>query len=86
MAYKNIMVHLSAVSDNSASLAVAANLAECFSAHVIGVATFELVPSAYFAAGEYAAKLIAESREMLHKNLDALEAKFRDALKGFSEL
>ena len=84
MAYKNIMVHLSAVSDNSASLAVAANLAECVSAHVIGVATFELVPSAYFAAGEYAAKLIAESREMLHKNLDALEAKFRDALKGCS--
>jgi len=82
MAYKTVMVSLALGQQNDARLEVAAQLAERFSARVIGVAAAEFSPPLYFTEGEPAQRLIDQGWAAIKSRLKDLEGEFRAAMQN----
>lgn len=81
MEYKTVMVGLALDRPNDACLRVAGDIAERFGARIVGVAASDLRPPMYFAAGEFAQKLLDEEAAAIQKRLSELEAEFRSAVE-----
>jgi len=81
MTYKTLMVHLDLLGDNEGLLKVTGDLAERFKANVIGIAACQPLPPVY-EEGLMTAEIITEDRAEISKELAAVEAQFRTALKG----
>ena len=82
MTYKTVMVSLALGQANGARLEVAAQLAERFSARVIGVAAAEFSPPLYFTEGEPAQRLIDQGWAAVKSRLRDLEGEFRAAMQN----
>lgn len=82
MTYKTVMVSLALGQANGARLEVAAQLAERFSARVIGVAAAEFSPPLYFTEGEPAQRLIDQGWAAVKSRLKDLEGEFRAAMQN----
>ena len=82
MAYKTVMVSLALGQQNDARLEAAAQLAERFSARVIGVAAAEFSPPLYFTEGEPAQRLIDQGWAAIKSRLKDLEGEFRAAMQN----
>ena len=82
MTYKTVMVSLALGQANDARLEVAAQLAERFSARVIGVAAAEFSPPLYFTEGEPAQRLIDQGWAAIKSRLKDLEGEFHAAMQN----
>jgi len=81
MDYKTVMVGLAPDRPNDACLRVAGDIAERFGARIIGVAASDLRPPMYFAAGDFAQKLLDEGAAAIERRLSELEAEFRASVE-----
>jgi nucleotide-binding universal stress UspA family protein len=81
MDYKTVMVGLALDRPNDACLRVAGDLAERFGARIIGVAASNIRPPMYFAAGDFAQKLLDDEVAAIERRLSELEAEFRAAVE-----
>ena len=81
MDYKTVMVGLALDRPNDACLRVAGDLAERFGARIIGVAASDIRPPMYFAAGDFAQKLLDDQVAAIERRLSELEAEFRAAVE-----
>ena len=82
MTYETVMVSLALGQANDARLEVAAQLAERFSARVIGVAAAEFSPPLYFTEGEPAQRLIDQGWAAIKSRLKDLEGEFHAAMQN----
>jgi nucleotide-binding universal stress UspA family protein len=81
MTYRNLMVRLQLNGDNRGVLQIAAELAERFSANVIGIAACQ--PIQFIAnEGFHTPEVIMQDREEIIRELRAAETEFRNALSG----
>jgi nucleotide-binding universal stress UspA family protein len=80
MTYATLMVHLDHEHTNDARIEITAELAEKFDARVIGVTACDLTPSAYYAKGVQAAKLVEDARVSLRETMAGMERRFRETL------
>jgi len=81
MDYKTVMVGLAPDRPNDACLRVAGDISERFGARIIGVAASDLRPPMYFAAGDFAQKLLDEGAAAIERRLSELEAEFRASVE-----
>ena len=65
MTYATVMVSLALDRANDARLAIARQLAEKFSARVIGITAGEFSPPLYFITGEQAQKIIVQGHAVI---------------------
>jgi len=84
MKYATVMVGVELGQSNEARLQIAAQLAECFGASVIGVAAAEFRPPLYFTDGEPAQHLIDQGWAAVKNRLAELEGEFRAAMQNRS--
>jgi nucleotide-binding universal stress UspA family protein len=82
MKYATVMVGMAVGQLNDSRLEIAAQLAERFSARVIGVAAAEFTPPLYFAEGEPAQRLIDQGWAAVKNRLAELEGEFRAAMQN----
>ncbi len=84
MSYATLMVHLNQAAEgagNESRLAIAADLARRFKAHVIGVAACDPQPSPYF-FGAYGDQVLGEERVRVERELAELSTPFLAAMQG----
>lgn len=79
MAYQTVMVHLRVGEPNEGVLKVAGDLAQRFSARVVGIAACRPIDLAY-TDGFYAGEVLDQDRAEMEQELGAAEAEFRAAL------
>jgi nucleotide-binding universal stress UspA family protein len=79
MSYQTVMVHLRPGEPNAGVLKVAGDLAQRFSARLVGVAGCRPIDLTY-SDGFYAGEVLDQDRAEMVKELAATEAEFRDAL------
>jgi nucleotide-binding universal stress UspA family protein len=85
MTYATVMVSLALDRANDARLAVARQLAEKFSARVIGITAAEFSPPLYVITGEQAQNIIDQGRAALKSRVAEVEGQFRAAMKNYAE-
>ena len=85
MTYATVMVSLALDRANDARLAVARQLAEKFSARVIGITAAEFSPPLYVITGEQAQNIIDQGRAALKSRVAEVEGQFRAAMKNYGE-
>jgi len=81
MTYRNLMVRLQLNGDNQGVLKIAAELAERFSASVIGIAACQPI-QVLANEGFHAPEVIMQDREEIVRELQEVETEFRVALAG----
>jgi nucleotide-binding universal stress UspA family protein len=82
MKYATAMVGMAVGQLNDSRLEIAAQLAERFSARVIGVAAAEFTPPLYFTEGEPAQRLLDQGWAAVKNRLAELEGEFRAAMQN----
>jgi nucleotide-binding universal stress UspA family protein len=82
MTYTTAMVALSIDSSNRARLEVAGQLAERFSARVIGITAAEYGPPLYFTSGRHGQELVEQGRAAIKTGVAQLESEFRKAMQN----
>ena len=82
MTYATVMVALSIDRSNTARLEIAGQLAERFSARVIGVSAAEYGPPLYFTSGRHGQDLIEQGRLVIKTRVSQLESEFRKAMQS----
>src|ERR1019366_9842342 len=86
MSYATLMVHLDLDQKNDARLRVVGDLAERFTARVIGVAAQAEILPVYYMADGYPAGFVAEEMEdnlaAIRQRVEQAEERFRTALRG----
>src|SRR5258708_27522690 len=82
MTYATVMVSMALDRPNEARLEIAGQLAERFSAHVIGVTAAEFSPPLYFTDGGQAQKILDEGQAAIRNRIAKLEAEFRAAMQN----
>ncbi len=86
MSYKTLLVHLKLCAANEGLLKITGDLAERFSAHVIGVSVYQPLPAIYSAIETSYSGSLEDSSEIDRKNIERrfadMEERFRAALKG----
>ena len=84
MRYATLMVQLELGHPNAGLLKIAADLAERFNAHVIGIATCQPMQMMY-ADGYVPGEVFEQDNTERHKELEEAEAEFRAALQSHSK-
>src|SRR6476661_4353315 len=82
MTYATVMVALSIDRSNTARLEIAGQLAERFSARVIGISAAEYGPPLYFTSGRHGQDLIEQGRLVIKTRVAQLESEFRKAMQS----
>jgi nucleotide-binding universal stress UspA family protein len=82
MSYATVMVALSVDRSNTARLEIAGQLAERFSARMIGIAAAEYGPPLYFTSGQQGQELIEQGRLAIKTRLAQLESEFRKSVQS----
>lgn len=82
MSYATVMVALSVDRSNTARLEIARQLAERFSARVIGITAAEYGPPLYFTSGQQGQELIEQGRLAIKTRLAQLESEFRKSMQN----
>jgi nucleotide-binding universal stress UspA family protein len=85
MTYATVMVCLALDQPNDARLEIAGQIAERFSARLVGIAAAQFSPPLYFTDGALAQDLIDQEQAAIRKRLAEIEARFREAAKHRSE-
>jgi nucleotide-binding universal stress UspA family protein len=82
MTYATVMVSLALDRSNDARLEIAGQLAERFSAFVIGVTAGEFSPPLYFTDGAQAQKVLDQGQAGIRNRIGEAEAQFRAAMQS----
>lgn len=82
MTYATVMVALSIDRTNKSRLEVAGQLAERFSARVIGITAAEYGPPLYFTSGRHGQELVEQGRVAIKARVAQLESEFRKAMQN----
>jgi nucleotide-binding universal stress UspA family protein len=82
MTYATVMVALSIDRSNTARLEIAGQLAERFSARLIGITAAEYGPPLYFTSGQRGQDLIEQGRLAIKARVAQLESEFRKAVQN----